>query len=108
MRRDQKATQATGWKEPECEGAAGQRGRHRRESLGRFRSQRAGGAQSRRQKGSQAGDRRQGLRSHANHDHHQEPRGGKAGVVTTRGWRKQSPLEVQERVGRSHVPEELA
>lgn len=105
VRRDQEAAQATGWKEPECEGAAGQRGRHRRESLGRFRSQRAGGAQSRRQKGSQAGARRQGLR---NHDHHREPRGGKAGVVTARGWRKRSPVKVQERVGRSHVPAELA
>lgn len=119
VRRDQKVTQATGWKEPECEGAAGQQGRHRRESLGRFRSQRAGGAQSRRQKGSQAGDRR-GLRQETggrgseatqttivrNHavaklESSQHAAGGSrapwrfrrgwAGAMSPRSWREQDP-----------------
>lgn len=64
--------------------------------MGRFHSQRAGGAQSRRQKESQAGAmRQQEPTSHANHDL-REPRDGKAGVVTAPAGVSRAP-ELQER-----------
>ena len=100
--RDQEAAQAARWREPEREGAAGQRGRHRRESA---QSEGWRGAE---QEAEGVSGRSQELKSHANHDHHGEPRGGKAGLIAARSWRKRSPVQVQERVGRSPVAAELA